>query len=183
MNKNKTMLVSLAVACAGMLVVSSNSFGAPISAGLNELELEASLVNQSGAGKDNHYYGDVTSLNLAVTYGRFLTDEVEAGARVGFAYSAADEITAFAFAPGVFGAYYFPMDSDLIAPYAGARAGLNIWDLESDSGVDFLIGAYGGAKFFIAKGAAIKIEPFLQLIIGDDTLVDVGVASGISLFF
>jgi len=171
MKLSNSRLFVCMIAITGLLLFSGSSFGSPVHAGLTEFNMAGSFTSTEGA----------TSYMLGVAYGKFVTDQIEVGGNLTIQGQSYDGDSATMFTPSVFAAFFFPIESDKIAPYVGAQVGLM-----TGSGMDSItqFGAVAGIKYFISEGGAITVQPQLLMMSGGGgSATSFGISTGISLFF
>jgi len=134
-----------------------------LSEGMNEAALSGVVDLNSAAG---------TKIDLDLFYGRFITDDIEAGGTL--TYRDDNNYTLFAIGPAV--DYNFDTGMAVI-PYVGAACQFAQADLENDDHTALDFGLEGGVKVFvtecIAVSAALKLDYATESIYQDkDHLTD-----------
>ena len=132
--------------------------------GVQEVQTEGMIDFDSGRG---------TRIDLTLGYGIFVQDYLEVGGRVSIARD--DEAVAFGLAG--FAEYNFDNGTWMI-PFVGGSLGYETFDdafYGDDAGL--ILGAYGGAKYFLRESVAITGTLNVEFGSGDVFLSDDGLDS------
>lgn len=153
-----------------VVFVAATSF-AQVEKGVMELNLSGALnVTSNG--------DSVTSFDLAVMPGYFVTKNHEIGAA--FDVHKTEGFDTFGTLSGVY-TLNFPKEGGKLLPFVGGHVGFGFGTDDNPT----VFGFFGGIKYFVADGAAINVGPYYRRYMFDhfDDMNEYGVQWGISLFF
>jgi hypothetical protein len=131
--------------------------------------------------------GDV-SLNISGSYGYFIQDNVEIGARAGFLRQNGGDIDEIDL--GGFGEFHFPV-SNITVPYVGVDLNFSYTDIDPGGSEDaFVLSPKVGVKWFVRDYVAIDTNIFFKwatedLYLNDGRLEDTdwGALLGLRVYF
>jgi opacity protein-like surface antigen len=181
--------LALVTAVVAMCAVSGVVARAGVEQGMNEVSVlgDLHLLSQNEDSR--------ATASAAVTYNRYVMDNVSVGADLKFISAQVYTGENDAFSEDVTeiyvmgrSDYYFMPESDMV-PYVGLRLGLVDYMMGSDSWATFAYGAQGGMKWFVVENVSVNLElsytAFTLTDAGteDDSMGDLGIQIGASLFF
>ncbi len=181
--------LAVVAAVVAMCVVSGVVARAGVEQGMNEVSVLGDIhrVSQNSDAR--------ATVSAAVTYNRYLLDNVSVGADLKFISAQVNTADSDAFSEDMTAIYlmgrsdyYFTPENEVV-PYVGLRLGMVNYSMGSDSWATFAYGAQGGMKWFVVENVSVNFElsytafTLTDAGLEDDSMGDLGIQIGASLFF